>query len=437
MPGLAECILKKNHLVYVNIQGHQEAETRNLVTDRSLFRCFSMTKPITAFGMMALWERGAFGLDDPVAKYIPAFKHVKVLKNFDADGPGPRGGGLEDPRRPITLRHLVTHTSGLGYGPARVDGKDKLVAKGPRQRTYFDLVKRTDAGEIPDLQSFCDELAKSPLCFHPGDRYKYSFGMDVIGRVLEVVSGLPLDRLLRNLVLAPIGMNDSRFFLSEEQAKKRLMGFYSVKAVSKHRVSKKPNKFRALRRDGRRAEKSAWVKGRTARIFAGGGAMGSYWGGLVSSLRDQALFCSVIANRGYAHSTGQQVLQPATVRAMCKDWLRLKSVTRKHYLKGWHDECKKMGWGPMGFVSGNDVFMGGVGFWSINLPTKTIAVTMLSTWGDDAIHGWDEKIDELEGCMKKSASVFKNGCKGVKSVRKRKLKAIDNLKGPSKAAKKA
>mmetsp|Transcript_35617 Transcript_35617/g.94252 ORF Transcript_35617/g.94252 Transcript_35617/m.94252 type:complete len:479 (-) Transcript_35617:124-1560(-) len=412
MPGVAECVLKENRVAYIDVQGYQDREQQVQMTDRSLHRCFSMTKPITGAGLMALWEDGKLSLDDPVSKYIPAFKKMKVMKDSTVAMPGPRGGGSEDARREITLRHLVTHTSGLGYGPGRMDKREKLVVRNSAtQEMYLDFVKRVDGGLIPNLEVFCAELAQLPLRFHPGECYKYSFGMDVIGRVLEIVSGMPLDRFLRTRILEPMGMRDTTFFLTPDQARRRLTGFYVAKPCSKDRVSKLPNSFSMKRRDGQRPETSAWVAGRTASVLAGGGIMGSFAGGLVSSLRDQALFCNAIVNLGYALTTGRRVLQEGTVRAMCKNWLRLKSVTTEKCLDGWYNDpsCERLGWCPLGFCEGSSLFMGGVGSWSINLRSKTVVISLANSWCEHDIHGWDDKVDELEGAVKCAEKSFKMG----------------------------
>ena len=216
MPGVAECAVKDNHLIYVDIRGYQDKEMRVPMTEKSLFRCHSMTKPITAVALMSLWEEKKLALDDPVHKYIPAFKNMKVRK----------GDRLEDAKRPITLRHLVMHTSGLGYGPSR-ERKTEKLDKGP----YLSLVKRIDSGQISNLSSFCEELAQFPLQFHPGDRWEYSMGLDVLGRVMEVVSGLPLDRLFRQL-FRKMGMKDTAFSVSPRKARRQLTAYYVTKVRS-------------------------------------------------------------------------------------------------------------------------------------------------------------------------------------------------------------
>ncbi|CAK9052068.1 Uncharacterized protein Rv1367c [Durusdinium trenchii] len=393
MPGVAECAVKDNKLVYVDIRGYQDKERRAPMTQKSLFRCHSMTKPITAVAFMILWEEGKLALDDPVHKYIPAFKNMKVSK----------GGRLVDSKRPMTLRHLVTHTSGLGYGPSR-ERKTEKLEDGP----YLSLVKRIDAGVISNLKSFCDELATFPLQFHPGDRWEYSMGLDVLGRVLEVVSGTPLDKLFRQRIFRKMGMKDTAFCVSPRKAHRQLTAYYVTKVRSKNRKTKLPNNFFSRRADGIHPQMSAWVRGRSLRVLSGGGICGSFAGGLLSSLRDQTIFCDVLLNGGYARTTGCQVLKPATVRLLCRDWLRMKAVSNKQHLRGW-GMGRDVGWCPVGhwMPKARLMFMGGITTsWSISFATKQFQVSMTSSSCDADVHNWDDRKDDLCGAVEHAEKVW-------------------------------
>jgi len=412
MPGIAECVIKKNALVYVDLQGFQDREQKLAMSERSLHRCFSLTKPITAMGLMALWEDGKLQLDDPVSRYIPAFKHMKVVRK--SSSVLPRGRGLVPARKRITLRHLMTHTSGLGYGPGRIDKSERLqVPPGSStEQMYLDFVKRADSGKFQNLEAFCDALAKLPLRFQPGERYRYSMGMDVIGRVIEVVSGKPLDQFLFDRVLEPLGMLDTAFFVSPEKAKELLSAFYLVKADSKNPESNKPDRFVTFRRDGNRPEASAWVstKHRCPKVLSGGGILGSCVGGLVSSLRDQAIFCNAIVNGGYSHATGRRVLKERTVKEMCQDWLsRCSRRGPRRKLRGWDDEgCQETGWCPLGFLEKGQIFFGGIGWWTINASKKTVVVSMSSSWCEqNDIHGWEDDVDDLSCSVKAAEKLMK------------------------------
>eukprot|EP00931_Biecheleriopsis_adriatica_P100602 TRINITY_DN75884_c0_g1_i1.p1 TRINITY_DN75884_c0_g1~~TRINITY_DN75884_c0_g1_i1.p1 ORF type:complete len:488 (-),score=84.58 TRINITY_DN75884_c0_g1_i1:128-1591(-) len=419
MLGVAECAIQDNQLVYVDVQGHQDRELSVPMTERSLFRCYSMTKPITGMALMALWEDGKLSLDDPVHKYIPCFKNMKVRK----------GDIVEDARRHMTLRHLVTHTSGLGYGPSRYFKSENLG-----EGMYTDFVKRVDSGSIPDLSCFCEELSKLPLRFHPGERWEYSMGLDVLGRVLEIVSGVRLDRLLRDRVFKPIGMQDTAFWITPGKARRQLTAAYVTKGRVKNRKTKLFEKFQARRTDGRSPESSAWVR-RNPRVLSGGGICGSMAGGLLSSLRDQALFCNVVVNMGFAHATGRQVLKPSTVQLMCKDWLRLKSVRARPTMPGWGMFSKGVGWCPLGhyMIQKRQMFMGGIATsWVIDLVTKTVQVTMSSSFSEDDPHGWDEKSDELDGAIK-TARRTQLKEKQHAIPEKKRSPSCDGLKSPKRA----
>jgi CubicO group peptidase (beta-lactamase class C family) len=428
--GVAECVIKDNKVVYVDTQGYQDAERKTKMSTRSLQRCYSITKPITAFGLLMLWEEGKLKLDDPVSKYIPEFAKMKVLGRRK---PGSEERTLKDATRPITLRNLVTHTSGLGYGPVRHDRSKKLPSsKNPIKKQYRDFVRRADSGEIPNLEAYCKEIAKQPLQFEPGESYEYSFSMEVVGRVLEVVSGMPLNRFLKERVFDPIGMRDTDFFISPRKARRQLAGLYL--AYKDKRKQKHPRKhYHLVRTDGCRPEKSGWVHGQTAQIFAGGGFVGSCDGGLVASLRDLALFCNTIANEGFSHATGMQVLSPATVKVGCKNWLKLKSVT-SHYpkLKGWYDpkSNEQIGWAPFGITDGDFIFMGGIGYWSVNRRNKTVVVSLPNTsWEDfDKVPGWNEEVDEIEEATKKAAQRYKEKLRQDPALRKRWRSAMHNSK---------
>jgi len=244
-------------------------------------------------------------------------------------------------------------------------------------------------------------LAKQPLRFDPGTGWEYSYGMDVLGRVIEVASGMPLDKFLKQRVFMPLGMTDTAFYISAKRARKQLSALYLVR-----RKGKSGKRFQRVRVDGKRPEASGWVQGRNAKILSGGGFVGSCDGGLVSSLRDQVLFSNTIANMGFAHASQRQVLQPATVRLGCRDWLSLKSTTKSKNLKGWHTAATRqscMGWAPFGITEGNKyIYMGGIGFWQVDRLSKTVLVTFpnASEWSNfKTVPGWKPEIDELDSSL--------------------------------------
>lgn len=191
--GIYAVIVRHGRIGYERTFGWMDVARREPMRRDAIFHIYSMTKPVTAVGILRLVELGRLRLDDPVSKYIPAFAHVKVFAGGTADAPI-----LKDPDSPITVRQLLNHTSGLPYGltPGPVD-------------TIFTRAKLYDASRT--LEQFADSLSRIPLLFSPGTRWSYSSGLDVAGRVIEVASGQTLDRFLEERIFRPLGMRDTGF----------------------------------------------------------------------------------------------------------------------------------------------------------------------------------------------------------------------------------
>jgi CubicO group peptidase (beta-lactamase class C family) len=191
--GIYAVIARDGHIVYEETVGWSDVERQKKLKRDAVFRIFSMTKPVVAVGALKLVDQGKISLDDPVAKYIPSFAHVKVFAGGSADAPLVR-----DADSVMTIRHLLTHTSGLGYGLTRT-AVDSIFLRA----TLYD--------PATTLAQFTDSLARLPLHFTPGTRWSYSAGIDVVGRVIEVASGKTLDRFLTDEIFAPLGMERTSF----------------------------------------------------------------------------------------------------------------------------------------------------------------------------------------------------------------------------------
>jgi CubicO group peptidase (beta-lactamase class C family) len=192
----------------------------------SLYRIYSMTKPITGMAAMMLIDEGKLGLDQPLYEILPAFKDMKVQKVYD----GPiTADNLEPAARPITIRMLLTHTSGLGYG---------IVQSGPIMKAYRargvvpSLVTKLqdlpafNATPVPSLKLFADRLAEFPLVYQPGTRWSYSMGADLMGRVIEVISGQTFDAFLQHRLFDPLGMKDTHFQVPGQDADRLTTNYY-------------------------------------------------------------------------------------------------------------------------------------------------------------------------------------------------------------------
>lgn len=189
VPGIHALIVDREGVLYEGVAGKRDVARGVEMQRDTLFRIASMTKPITSVAAMTLIEAGRIGLDDPVAKYLPAFKDRQVLSAFD-----PATGAYETrpPKRPMTIRHLMSHTSGLGYS-----WSSEIVSR---------LTNNVRERE-PDV----------PLLHDPGERWTYSASTRVLGQVIETVSGRPLDVFLREKILAPLGMADTSFAVPAEK----------------------------------------------------------------------------------------------------------------------------------------------------------------------------------------------------------------------------
>jgi CubicO group peptidase (beta-lactamase class C family) len=194
-PFAATLIARKGRIAWTGHYGASDVAAATPYTPETLVRIYSMTKPVTSAALMMLYEQGLIHLDDPVSAFIPSFGDLRVL----APGAG-RLDQTEALKRPLTVHHLLTHTSGLTYG----FNNDAL------SQTYAD--NRLDFGQrAGGLAETVERLAKAPLLFQPGSRWHYSVATDVVGRIVEVVSGQSLDRFFDDHILGPLGMNDTSF----------------------------------------------------------------------------------------------------------------------------------------------------------------------------------------------------------------------------------
>jgi CubicO group peptidase (beta-lactamase class C family) len=192
----------------------------------SIYRIYSMTKPITGMATAQLISEGKLGLDQPLHEILPRFRTMRVQKTYD----GPiAAGNLEPAARPITIRHLLTHTSGLGYslvqqGPIAQAFRDRGLVPGVVTRLQMLPVFRGTA--VPSLELFADRLAEMPLVYQPGTRWSYSMAADLLGRVIEVVSGQPFDRFLRERLFDPLGMADTHFQVPRSKAERMTTSYF-------------------------------------------------------------------------------------------------------------------------------------------------------------------------------------------------------------------
>jgi len=211
-PGLITAVARRGKLVHLRCFGMRDVEAGKPMQPDTLFRVYSMTKPITAVALLMLLEEGRFLLDDPVSKYIPQFRDLKVYA-----GSTEAGFKLTDLERPITVRHLLTHTAGLSYG---------LFYDTPVDDMYRDagLLSPLIVLQVP-LAELSRQLTELPLVHQPGAAWRYSLAYDVIGYLIGVLADQPFDVYLQEKVLEPLGMDDTGFTVPRDKLD-RLAGLY-------------------------------------------------------------------------------------------------------------------------------------------------------------------------------------------------------------------
>jgi len=198
LAGMVTLVARRGGVVHFEKFGFQDLQTGAPMERDTIFRIYSMTKPITCVALMMLYEHGLFHLNDPVARFLPEFEKVKVLK---------AGGTLEDMHRPITIHDVLTHMAGLSYGAYMETGApiDELYD----QANLFD-------SEI-SLQEMVRRIAELPLAHQPGQGWRYSLATDVVGRLVEVISGFSLDEFMDREIFGPLGMEDTGYSIAPEK----------------------------------------------------------------------------------------------------------------------------------------------------------------------------------------------------------------------------
>jgi CubicO group peptidase (beta-lactamase class C family) len=213
LPGWLVLVSRRGRIAHLATCGRRDLEADLPVETDTRFRIFSMTKPVTAVAAMQLYEQGAFALKDPVSAFIPSFEELAVYRDGPASGPR-----TEPARSPLLLWHLLTHTAGLTYGFHHAHPVDAMY-----RAAGFDWAPP----EGRDLAQCCEDWAGLPLLFEPGSEWNYSVASDILGRVVEVVSGLPLDRYFDEHIFGPLGMADTGFWV-EGEATGNLAALYAA-----------------------------------------------------------------------------------------------------------------------------------------------------------------------------------------------------------------
>ncbi len=271
LAGASLLVARRGQVVHRSVQGLKDLATGEALSRDTLFRIYSMTKPVTAVAMMVLWDQGLWSPDDPIARHLPEFAGVTVP-----------GGGA--PAHPPTMRELMTHTAGLGYG--------------------FDPNEATDAAylaagvwQADDLADMMRRIAGAPLAYEPGTKWRYSIAMDVQGAIIERLSGRSLPDFMRERIFTPLGMADTDFFVPDDKIARLAITYRHSKTRGLVEVDQP-----LFGRDA----------GRIPKIASGGG-------GLFSTLDDYARFAQMLLDRG--ELGGVRVISEAAVALMTANHL--------------------------------------------------------------------------------------------------------------------
>jgi len=291
-PGAVTLISRNGRIVDWRTYGHRDLAKQLPMRQDSIFRIYSMTKTVTSVAVLMLMEEGKLGLDDPVARFIPEFAGLEVFSGGTAEQPQTRA-----PRRPLSIRHLLTHTGGFAVVGAKADEAARLF-------------NRVDVNRLPTLKAYAEYVAQQALATDPGERFAYDgVATEVLSRLVEVVSGMPFDAFLQQRILAPLGMKDTGF---------------SVPAGQRGRVVDMPT----TTAEGQlviAATRDALHPGEMLRPYPSGA------GGLYSTAGDYWRFCQMLLNGGSLE--GISLLGRKTVDLMMSNHLTQLDPTVNSFSK--------------------------------------------------------------------------------------------------------
>lgn len=282
--GIVTLVARKGKVVHFEAHGQYGVDNAKPLEKDTLFRIYSMTKPITAVAAMTLYEQGKFHMNDPVSKYLPEFADQKIWVN----------GELKKPKSAMTMRQLFTHTAGLTYG---------FTANNDVDIQY----QKAQLFASANLSDFVSKAAALPLLHEPGTRYHYSISMDILGAVIERLSGMSLDQYYQTKLFEPLKMHDTFFSLPEDKAHRLAGDQYWDAALQKVMTVPK--------------DQSRPYDNRT--LFMGGG-------GLISTAADYFRFAQMVLNGGSLD--GVRILGPKTI-----EYLASNHLTDKVRNEGKHD----------------------------------------------------------------------------------------------------
>jgi len=281
IPGAVVVVARNAKVVYRKAVGYQDREKKIPMKTDAVFRLFSMTKPVASVAAMTLAEEGKIDLMAPVAQYLPEFKDVKVGVGKADQATGKATLELEAPLRPMTVQDLLRHTSGLVYG-----GFGNTLVHQAYNKANLE-------GNGQTLAELVTKISKLPLANQPGRTWEYGMSVDVLARIVEVVSGVPFDRLLEERITKPLGMTDTAYYLTAAQAPR----------LAEPQIDPATGKREEFDEAGELTKEKV-------KLFSGGS-------GLLSTAADYSRFCQMLVNGGELN--GVRLLSPKTLAVMTSD----------------------------------------------------------------------------------------------------------------------
>ncbi len=278
--GCQVAVARHGHLAYWKSLGSMDLEREKPMQDDTIFRIYSMTKPITSVALMSLYEQGYFQLNDPVSRYIPEWKGQQVWVSGDVDTME-----LKTPEKPMTFRNVLSHSGGLTYG----------ATNHPVDKAYRRFGVSRDRTET--LDTFIHKIGQAPLRYEPGEAWMYSLSTDVCGALVEIISGKRFDRYLQDTIFDPLGMKDTSFHVAPEKLDRFAANY-----------QREPDKTLKLVDDPGKSTYAAEPS-----FFSGGG-------GLTGTTADYLRFTEMLRRGG--ELDGQRILGPRTIEMMTKNHLK-------------------------------------------------------------------------------------------------------------------
>ena len=337
LAGAVTILARHGKVIEYRTYGQRDIATATPMTKDTIFRDYSMTKPVTGVAMMVLYEQGKWLPSDPISKFIPEFAHLKVQKGVDADGKSI----LVDPDHAPTIRELLTHTAGFSYGSGKT----------PADAMYHDL----KVMQSQNLQEMIDKLAKIPLLYQPGQGWLYSNSMDIQGYIVEKLTAKSLPDFDRDNIYTPLGMRDAGFFVPEDKRNRFATNYH--------------------------ANPQGELVANPAGDYAAQPTMASGGGGMVSTAEDYYRFAQMLANGG--ELDGKRVLSPSTVKLMTSNHVPAAIMTGEFGIGlsvirpgfGWGFDCAVISDPPEANLSdckGTFFWDGAAGTWFWVDPTNDI-----------------------------------------------------------------